>query len=208
MYWHWQDSSPHHLWSKNYSLEVILLSWLEDDFKDNSNWSCMPWSVCFLRKWWSGLLYQDLAPSMEVWLGMLISPAPLTISFFWWRRTNPHTSWHQKCVIVSKKGQLSRGKNLNPQAGTVACSTVSCSLTRSHFVTWGWIAWWFSSGIALEKDGSYEIHWNPGRLSFTSQDPETYWWDQYDKPHNACPVLKHNHATLVYYYALLEATQI
>lgn len=160
-----------------------------------------------LAFWILDSVVSRLSPFMEVWLGMLISPAPLTIIFFG-EDDCPHISWHQKCGVISKKGQLSRVKNLNPQAGTVACSTVSCSLTRSHFVMWGWIAWWFSSGIALEKDGSYEIHWNPWRLSFTSQDPETYWWDQYDKPHNACPVLKHNHATLVYYYALLEATQI
>lgn len=197
---------------------VILLSWLEDDFKDNSNWSCMPWSTfpsqmviwpfAYYIYIYIDVLYQDLAPSMEVWLGDADIPSP-TNNRFWWRLIPIfHDTKKVWSAIYPKKATVKGEKSEPTSCRPVACSTVSCSLTRSHFVMWGWIAWWFPSGIALEKDGSYEIHWNPGRLSSTSQDPETYWWDQNDKPDNECPVLKDNHATLVYYYALLEAIQI
>lgn len=136
-------------------------------------------------------------------------PSPTNNRFFLVRTNqSPYFMTPKMWCHIQKRPTVNGGKSEPTSFRPVACSTVSCSLTRSHFVMWGWIAWWFASGIALEKDGSYEIHWSPGRLSFTSPDPETYWWDQYDKPDNECPVLKHNHATLVYYYALLEAHQI
>ena len=99
------------------------------------------------------VLYQDLAPSWRYGFGC--SPSPTNNRFL--GKTNPHISWHQKNVVSYPKKATVKGEKFNPQAGTVACSTVSCSLTRSHFVMWGWIAWWFSSGIALEKDGSYIV---------------------------------------------------